>query len=458
MKTLRLIVLFACALSLAACSSPTPAPETISTATIAPSPAPTTTSISTEPPTLTVAPTLTPAPTSTPIPPLVALPVTKSSVSQFVNAMKTAGIDISVEQILQQGLETRTITGAGSIQQEIASVWLDPDPSQQGEALEGSYPLLIKTEEGWEQATLKNLAPISGMKFGALLNLNKDFHSITIDNFATGNAYIDWNLVQAKKGVWDFSDPGYNIETAYSNGISIMANLIWAKNIADWAKQDSDLHAVMVDYITQVMTHYKGTVGTWNVYNEAHRIKAEDDVFWRKLGIQGVRDAYSTARVVDPEAKLLYCDFMDLEGYEDVHYPPIIDTVVSQLQQDGTIDGISFQVTGRIKRLDIGKLTAALEFLKKYNLPIHISEFSIIIEGENSPENLKEQARIGANVIRILQQYNVVEVIAFGLEDRLTNNIYKMDNANAGFWLKTESGDYIPKPIVYTMMAVLTEP
>ena len=92
------------------------------------------------------------------------------------------------------------------------------------------------------------------MRFGALLNLNRDFHSITVDNFGTGNAYIDWNLVQAQKGVWDFSDPGYNIETAHENGLSVMANLIWGKNIADWARQDPDLHTVMVDYITQVMT------------------------------------------------------------------------------------------------------------------------------------------------------------------------------------------------------------
>jgi GH35 family endo-1,4-beta-xylanase len=149
---------------------------------------------------------------------------------------------------------------------------------------------------------------------------------------------------------------------------------------------------------------------------------------------------------------------MDLEGYVGVHNPPIIDTVVTQLQQDGTIDGISFQVTGRVQRLDMDKLRTALEFLQTFNLPIHISEFSVIIEGENTPENLKDQARVGADVIRILKEYHVVEVIAFGLEDRLTNNIYKMDNANAGLWLKTDSGEYVPKPIVYTMMAVFIEP
>jgi len=408
------------------------------------------------PPTTTLT-FVSPPPTSTPIPPIETLSATQKSVSQFANSMQTAGINIIAEQILQQKLEIQTITGADDKQYDIAFAHLDPDPNQLGETLEGNYPLMIKTEKGWEGATLKNLAHLKGMQFGAMLNLNKDFYSITIDNFETGNVYVDWNLVQAKKGVWDFSDPDYNIETAYSNGMYITANLIWAKDIANWAKQDPDLHAVMIDYITQVMTHYKGKVSSWYVYNEAHRIKAEDDVFWRKLGIQGVRDAFSTARTVDPKAKLLYSDFMDLEGYVDVHYPPIIDTVVSQLQQDGTIDGISFQVTGRVKRLDMDKLRTALEFLKKYNLPIHVSEFSILIEGENTPDNLKEQARVGADVIRILKQYNVVEVIAFPLEDRLANKIY-VPNANSGLWLKTDSGTYVPKPIVYAMMSVLSGP
>lgn len=446
MKIKNIITILLVAFILASCS---PATKVVPTETAVP-----TLTFTPVPPTFTSVP---PTPTSTPMPPIETLSVTKKSVSQFVSAMQTAGINITAEQILQQKLEIQTITGTDGKQYEIAFAHLDPDPSQQGETLEGNYPLMIKTEKGWEEATLKNLAQLKGMKFGAMLNLNQDFYSITIDNFERGDVFIDWNLVQAKKGVWDFSDPGYNVDTAYSNGMSISANLIWGKNLADWAKQDPDLHAVMVDYITQVMTHYKGKVRSWSVYNEAHR--DETDIFWNKLGMQGVRDAYSTAREIDPQAELLYNDFVDWEGYPGPDRLPIIESVVSQLQQDGNIDGISLQATGRIKRLDTGKLKTALEALKKYNLPITVSEFSMIIEGENTPENLKEQARVGADVIRTIKECRcVVGVISFGLEDRLTNKAFNLDNANAGLWLKTDSGDYVPKPIVYAIMAALVEP
>jgi hypothetical protein len=81
----------------------------------------------------------------------------------------------------------------------------------------------------WKPATLDNVAQERGMRFGALLNLNRDFHDITLKNFGTGNAYIDWNLVEPQKGVWDFSDPDYGITTAFENGTPVMANLIWGR-------------------------------------------------------------------------------------------------------------------------------------------------------------------------------------------------------------------------------------
>lgn len=428
---------------------------------ITPAPLPTAapTSLPTAAPTVTstrVPPTATSIPTATMEVKVSDLPQTKVAVSEFASAMKVGGVSVTVDQVLK-GLTTKKVTGKDGNQVEIALAAVDPDPQKKGEALEGNYPLMLKTEKGWEKATLQNIARIRGMEFGALLNFNKDFHQITLDNFKAGNAFITWELVEAKKGAWDFSDPDYSINLAASNGFNVMANLIWGKNIAEWAKQDPDLRKVMVDYITQVMTHYKGKVTAWNVYNEANRFVG--DVFWTKLGMQGIRDAYKTARAVDPKAKLLYCDFFNVMKEEDIgHLPPIIDTVVSQLKQDGTIDGISMQITAPTKNLDLGKIKTELEKLKKFNLPVNISEFSIMINGENTSQNLQEQARGGAEVIRVLKACDcVVGVTAFGLEDRLTNNIYKRSDSNAGLWMKMSDGSYVPKPIIYAMMAAFVE-
>lgn len=321
-------------------------------------------------------------------------------------------------------------------------------------------PLLIATEnEGqkeWQVATLQNLAEQRGMDFGALLNLNRDFRDKTTENFGLGNAYVSWELVQPEKGVWVWDDPGYNVTTAHTAGMDVMANLIWGNNIAEWAKNDPDLHAVMVDYITQVMTHYKGEIRTWSVYNEA-TLHGNDDIFWNNLGgMQAVRDAFATARAVDPEATLLYNDFVDVDNTIPGDRMPTIEAVIQAVQADGNLDGVALQVIARTKSFDPNKLRTALATLQQYNVPIRIPEFSVLINGENTPENLAEQARVAAEMIQIFREFGVESVTAFPLEDRIANMIY-LENSNSGLWMKNEDGSYTMKPVVWEMKKALAE-
>lgn len=306
----------------------------------------------------------------------------------------------------------------------------------------------------WKEATLDRVAQKRGLRFGALLNLNRDFRSITIDNFGTGNAYISWELVQPQRGVWDFSDPGYNVDKAYENGFSIMANLIWGNNTAEWVKEAPDLHKVMEEYITEVMTHYKGKISIWNVYNEA-KWHGDGDIFWNQLGgIEAVRDAFEIARAADPNAILLYNDYADIDNTNIENRLPIFESVLAQIQSDGNLDGIGTQLIARTSSFDEAKLREFLNILNKYDVPIYIEEFSILINGENTPENMAKQAEVAGQVIKVLREYkNVKEVIAFPLEDRIANMIYLPDS-NSGLWLKTDNG-YVPKPIVYKMLEVL---
>jgi GH35 family endo-1,4-beta-xylanase len=409
--------------------------------------------------TQTIAP---PLPTGTPsIPPTIApsqtvevkladLPQTKAAVDQFAAAMKAAGVQVDADQV-RQGLTTKVITGKDGKKYEIA-------------VTQNGYPLMKRKEVGeWKEATLDNIAQMKlGWHFGAMLNLNKDFSKITTDNFGTGYGFVYWDLVQAEKGKWDFSDPDYNIRTAHDQGIDVLSGLIWGKSVPEWVKQlpAGDLRAAMVDYIQQVMKHNQGQVSRWIVYNEA-AYHGNGDVYWNKLGgIEAVRLAFSTARKIDPNAKLIYNDYANFDGASspgDSARLTILQSIIPQLQMDGNIDGIGLQVVSRTLDFDPNKLRKTLDILSKYNLPILITEYSILINGENTPDNMVKQAEVAAKVIKIFKEYqNVVEIIAFPLEDRLANKIY-MPNSNSGLWKKTESGTYIPKPIVYEMMRAMIE-
>ncbi len=426
---------------------------------------PTTTTVPTANPSATpILPTTTTTPTVAPSPTLevklVDLPQTKAAVDQFAAAMKSAGVQADSDQI-RLGLTTKEITGKDGKKYEIASSHIDPDLKKQGEALEGNYPLMIKTDGGWWKATLENLSMIRGWHFGAMLNLNKDFHDITLDNFGTGYAFNYWDIVHAEKSSWDFSDPDYNIRTAHDQGIDVLSGILWGKSVPDWVKQlpEAELRSEMIEYIQQVMKHNKGQVERWIVYNEANYHSGKD-VYWNNLGgVEVVRLAFSTARQTDSNGKLIYSDYTNFDGASspwDKDRLAVMETVISQLKADGSIDGIALQVTSRMSDFDPNKLRKTLDILSKYDLPIHITEFSILINGENTPANLVKQNEVAEEAIEIFKEYPLVtEVIAFPLEDRLANTMYT-PNANSGLWLKTDSG-YIPKPIVFGMMKGLVE-
>jgi len=113
------------------------------------------------PPTETIIPTITPAPTSTPILPLEQLPQTKQALTKFVQAFQEAGVNITSDNLLQNGLEIRKMIGTNKKQYDVAFVHVE-NLSQAGVEIGGDYPLMIKTDDKWERELLgKNLQDIN---------------------------------------------------------------------------------------------------------------------------------------------------------------------------------------------------------------------------------------------------------------------------------------------------------
>jgi len=120
------------------------------------------------PPTGTPLPTetLTPTLTSTPILPLEQLPQTKQALTEFVKAFKAVGVDISTDQLIQKGLEIRTITGKDTKQYEMALAHIE-----NFNGLGGDYPLMIKAEMmEWGEYTLAQGANITATSITAQMS------------------------------------------------------------------------------------------------------------------------------------------------------------------------------------------------------------------------------------------------------------------------------------------------
>ena len=451
----------------------TPPPTDTAPATAAATPTPT----DTAPATATTTPTPKPTETPTPIPTievnglqlpdphitnpeLFDLQKQEAPIPQFANALKNAGINVSKEQIAKNiSYETRKDKNGNPF--VVAVYNLDPSlfPEQYRD-LAGPIPLMIaeKGEKGWEwnEATLKKLAEKRGIDFGVLLNLNKEAQPITAKEFSLGVSYIGWPYIHPEEGRFDWSSSDYDLNFCQTHGLKVGGHmLIWGQDVPDWVKQEKDLHATMINHITQIVNRYKGKVSYWVVYNEANH--GGRDIFWNNLGgIQAVKDAYATVRVLDPKAKLIYGDFTDLDGTGEDRIE-IIESIVNQLKMDGNIDGIGLQVVGRVDSFDLNKLKATLDRLKKFNLPIYITEFSLLLNAPPTPENLLKQAQLSAAVMRVLKESDyVISIAAWGLADINTNKIYD-ENANAGIFTQTADGNLIPKLLLFGIKTGLSK-
>lgn len=180
-------------------------------------------------PTLTE--TATAIPSKTPIPPLEKQSITQENVTQFASAMQKAGIDITAEQILQQGIQIQTVTGVDGKKYEIAFANLDPDPSKQGEPLEGNYPLMIKNNSGeWEHTTFKNIGDIVGVSFGTSVNGADDWRNKLYRERASEFQTITPIGYTVKDVLNRLSEPTYRnfVKEFYKNGAKVrMYNLFW---------------------------------------------------------------------------------------------------------------------------------------------------------------------------------------------------------------------------------------
>ena len=161
----------------------------------------------------------------------------KQSIDQFVNAMSSAGIEVMADQV-NQGLIIQELKDKDGNPFLVATYNLDPDPTKQGETLEGLIPFAIapKNNNGewkWKKILLKQL----GLDVGTLMvrytyEANLIASKNIYDEFSTISlAYdLEWLNIEPQKGEHIFTQQPGNYHTnselfvdfATKNGIKIM--------------------------------------------------------------------------------------------------------------------------------------------------------------------------------------------------------------------------------------------
>lgn len=311
-----------------------------------------------------------------------------------------------------------------------------------------------------------------------------------------------WRVTEPSEGVFDFSREEEMDSIAAGRGMVLKSSAgPWHALNPPWLEQKcyTELGPVLERHVAQEMSRRKGDIEIWDVFDEVmndegngfrnrQSANTAEAGFRRSIWVDGndtslIKDAFTTARRIDPRALLFLNDFGNEEyekgagSFAAQKGKAFYESVV-QMRKNGTpIDGVGFQLhemyPARSGETDVGPeaLDACLKNIdrnvKRYaaqGLLVEFSEVTVAIrlsdldlntdQGRKELEKrLDHQARVYEGLLRIApDNRNVVAFIIFGPAD-------KYPNIAAEGYGKPQIFDeeLRPKPAYYALLAALKE-
>lgn len=216
-------------------------------------------------------------------------------------------------------------------------------------------------------------------------NILKEFNSVVAENHFKPNKL----LVDPANWGFDFSEADQLLNFSQSNGLRMRGHtLIWGKfpgmtfpkqwtnQINEATDQKAAMEALMTQYISTVMGHFKGRIHSWDVVNEPMGgTNLFPSIFTQAMGEAYIDYAFKLARQADPDCLL----FLNEQIY-DYQGPPgtaFVDLLQRLLDRGVPIDGVGLQ-SHHINRLhDIDGLKQYIRAIGSMGLKVEITELDI---------------------------------------------------------------------------------
>jgi endo-1,4-beta-xylanase len=132
-------------------------------------------------------------------------------------------------------------------------------------------------------------------------------------NMATPENEMKWDATEPSQNTFNFVNGDRVVSFAVGRGMRVRGHaLAWHAQQPPWVANLSGtaLRNAMLNHVTQLATHYRGQLYSWDVVNEAFN----EDGSRRGSNLQAtgndwIEAAFRAARTADPNAKLCYNDF-----------------------------------------------------------------------------------------------------------------------------------------------------
>jgi endo-1,4-beta-xylanase len=302
----------------------------------------------------------------------------------------------------------------------------------------------IPTRTPWPQGlpSLKALAGKHNLDIGAavqsgLLKDEQPYRETVIREFSAITAENEMKMcvTMPERSRYDFAAADALVAFAQEHGMKIRGHtLVWVGCEPNWIKTGTftkdEAKAILKEYITTVVTRYKGKVYAWDVLNETvYRGSA-----WQKLiGPEYEKLAFEWAHEADPDALLFYNDF-DIEK-PGGKFNAVYNFVKDLKDQGVPIHGVGMQMHFTITPF-MEEVSETMQKIKDLGLVVHVTEFDLPID-HSSKTPLQDQAQGYREMLRVcLDAGNCTAFIIWGFTDKYS-------------WLYTQLKDPEAEPMIF---------
>ncbi|KAL1491533.1 hypothetical protein ABEB36_012117 [Hypothenemus hampei] len=207
----------------------------------------------------------------------------------------------------------------------------------------------------------------------------EEFNSLTPEN------EMKWANVEPSKGKYNYGPAEKLVEFAQQYDMIVRGHtLIWHQEVPDWVSvlSGDDLHEVMIDHITTLVTHFKGSIYAWDVLNE---ILDEDGSFrktiwYNNFQTQYIADAFEAAAAADPDAKLYINDYST--EYSNNKSEALYNLVKELKSQGVPIHGVGFQTHSSVGKVP-SDFASTLKKFTALGVEVAITELDIRLNGQS---------------------------------------------------------------------------
>lgn len=282
---------------------------------------------------------------------------------------------------------------------------------------------------------------------------------------------LKFESVEPAQNYFDYGASDALAAFAQANGMYMRGHtLAWHSQVAQWVSVDGkkndknwtkpQLMAILKNHIFNVVRHFKGKIGEWDVVNECldddqsivrtnpDSYKLRQSSIWTTVcGESFIDSAFVWAHQADPDCKLYLNDYdNEIMGTAKAQ---AFYNLVKRLQKSGIpIDGVGMQCHFDAGNVDVKALGRNIARFEELGLECTITELDLGIDNKTTNE-LQQQARDYHNIVaEAMAHNNCRSLLIWGISDDMS-----WRQSSPLIW----NGDLSPKPAFYGVRAALRE-